>query len=678
MKKCIFLFAAFFFFVSAPRAFAAGCTGTGNCYWIGGTGNSSDTTHWATTDGGATTGGLPSAADNCNFTANSSAANAAYTFTVDASTACKDFVMAGPGGGNKVTWAGSSALTISGSINLSGGTTGITRTFTGTITMNQVGGTATLTSTNIIYASAFIFNGLGTTFQLIDGLNTAGNFTLTAGTFDGGTNSKAVTISSSGRTITPTVPLSFYNLTVTPTSASKLDSITLAGNITVTNLFTISDGATGSNRVLISSNTIGTPRTITASSVSISNADFMDITGAGSASWDMSTNTGDSGSGDCGGNSMKSLGTAAFPTGTTRHWINASSGNWSVDSNWATSTAGTAGATFPKCQDDVYFDKAFGTSQIVTSDMPRLGRNIDWTGATWTTALTWTNSGILTTIYGSVTLISNLTVAGVQSMTIGGRGATSFTSHNVVLTWPITVSKPGATLTLVDFFSSSNSLTLVAGTLDSASNNVQIVSIATNTSAVTRALIMGSSLFTITGAASSWGVTSGTGFTLTTNTSTIKYTDTTNTNVNFSGSGFTYYNVFFSRGASTGNIAIIGNNNFYDLKDNGTGAHSMIFTAGGTQQFQNFHVSGNSSANITINSTNTSTFTLTELGTAQFCSDYLNIQHSVAIGNWYAGSHSVNNQATATAGSGWNFMPCSHSKIQGGTTTIRGGTTTIK
>jgi hypothetical protein len=48
---------------------------------------------------------------------------------------------------------------------------------------------------------------------------------------------------------------------------------------------------------------------------------------------------------------------------------------------------------------------------------------------------------------------------------------------------------------------------------------------------------------------------------------------------------------------------------------------------------------------------------LTKTGGGVISSDYLNIQHSVAspANTWYAGANSTNNQATATAGSGWIF-----------------------
>jgi hypothetical protein len=53
--------------------------------------------------------------------------------------------------------------------------------------------------------------------------------------------------------------------------------------LTVTNNLVI-NGNSGVNRLLVKSDTLGTQRTITAATVSITNADFQDIKGAGAGS----------------------------------------------------------------------------------------------------------------------------------------------------------------------------------------------------------------------------------------------------------------------------------------------------------------------------------------------------------------------------------------------------------
>ena len=78
---------------AAPAtASAAGCAGTGECYWVGGTGSwSDDDTHWAATSGGAPAdGNVPTSADNAHFNADSN--TTAYTVTVDATANMNDLM----------------------------------------------------------------------------------------------------------------------------------------------------------------------------------------------------------------------------------------------------------------------------------------------------------------------------------------------------------------------------------------------------------------------------------------------------------------------------------------------------------------------------------------------------------------------------------------------------------
>jgi hypothetical protein len=140
--------------------------------------------------------------------------------------------------------------------------------------------------------------------------------------------------------------------------------------------------------------------------------------------------------------------------------------------------------------------------------------------------------------------------------------------------------------------------------------------------------------------------------------STIKLTDNSITGKTFAGGGATYNNLWLAPGSGTGSFTISGNNTFNDFKDNGSAAHSILFTAGSTQTLSIWNVSGaNADNRITIDSTTTGTHNLVKTGTADIVADFLNIQHSIAtpFGEWLAGTGSVNNQSIATAGSGWMF-----------------------
>ncbi len=75
---------------------------------------------------------------------------------------------------------------------------------------------------------------------------------------------------------------------------------------------------------------------------------------------------------------------------------------------------------------------------------------------------------------------------------------------------------------------------------------------------------------------------------------------------------------------------------------------------------------------LTLDSTTTGSYSWVKTGsTGPVSADYLNIQHCVASPGhlWYAGTHSVDNNSVATAGSGWVFtaVPTSGVKAVGPT-----------
>lgn len=179
-----------------------------------------------------------------------------------------------------------------------------------------------------------------------------------------------------------------------------------------------------------------------------------------------------------------------------------------------------------------------------------------------------------------------------------------------------------------------------------------------------RTLKMGTGTWTITSANGSppiWDLrdTGTSAFTLEAGASTIKMTNTGASACAFSeGSSRAYHVVWFDRGASTANNILFGSSSFDEIKDTGTAAHSIVISNGTTLTVGAFTVSGTSDNLITLNSSNTSfTYALTKSGDGIVSCDYLNIQHCVASPDdiWYAGTHSVNNQSIAGAGSGWIF-----------------------
>ncbi len=604
-----------------------------NYYWVGGTGNWSDATnHWATSSGGAPgVGNAPLATGDCIFDTASSTANAAYTVTIDTAATCLSFIMDGPDptDTNKVTFAGSSALAISGDFNLSGTSAGITRTYTGAITMDSIT-SQTITLGGVTLASAFTFSGAGGSWTLQDAFNLgSSNITLTNGTLN--TNNQTVTFgslsssASNGQTLTlesSTVNTSgtwsltgtsvlttntsninlsgsgigftssnktYYNVTFTGAGnntivgANTFNNLTFTGpsvktttlsfsaNQTINGIFNVT-GPSLINRILIFSSVGGASRTITVgTSVSFSNVDFLDITTAGGAG----TWTGSS-IGNCGNNSG-----LTGTTPVTRYWMDTDGGSWSATGSWASSSNGSTGATVPLCHDTVVFDANSITSgsRTITADMPRMGAGITFAGdgsGSMLNTPTLASGSVAISVYGALTLISGMSITGTGILTFAPRSSVNLTNATKVFTQPVTIDAGAGGVVLQDDFdcsgTSANTLTVTTGTFNANNFNVKTQQFASNNSN-TRTLTMGSGTWTIVGFGTQtyWNITTSTGLTFNANTSTIKFTENTGSGSakTFAGGGLTYNNVWFTTavsGTSTYVMAIAGSNTFNDFK----------------------------------------------------------------------------------------------------------------
>ncbi len=615
-----------------------------NLFWVWWTATYDGTTNrFATSSGGVASVAAPTSSDTVTFDTLSNAT--AYTVTISATLTCSDLTIWNPLVW-AITFAGTSPMNLHWNFSApSGGTW----TYAGNMTFVATSGTKTITTNGITMPWFMHFNGSGGTFQLADNLTSSNGSGIqrTAGTFDANGKDVILTAWSGTATWTFTGSNAFYNLKKIPSSPTKTASMPLTGDITITNVFTIDMWATVTNRVLVSSSVLGTARTITSASNSFNNADFRDITGAWAASWDLSAITG--WSGNCGGNSG-----ITFTTADDNYWIGGT-WSWSTAWEWSQSSGWAANGRVPLPQDTAIFDaNSFSAgSQTVTQDMPRIPTT-NWTGVTNTP--TWTTS-TAASVFGSITLVSGMTLtASTQAYTFEWR--TTHTLTNAGKTWAknFTLAAPGWTLTLQDAFTTwaTNSLSVTFGTF--SANNFDL-SIGTFSSSVssTRAIIMWSGTWTLLW---TWGTLWSVNATLSITpwTSTIKITDTSNGVTSFTGGWLTYNNIWYSRWASTWSNTIVNSNTFNDFKDDGSVAHSLLFTAGTTQHVTTFTVNGSVWQEITINSTTTATHALVKDWWWTITCDYLNIQHSVATPTltWLA-TNSTDNQAVSTAGSGWYF-----------------------
>lgn len=674
-------------------------------YWVGGTGNwSDDTNHWATTSGGLpSAGNLPTSSDDVIFDTLSHTTN--YTVTVNSSQVCRDLTMGAPLT-NKVTWAGSSALAIWGSVNLSGGTAGITRSYTGTITFSATS-SKTLTFNGITMNSTTVFDGVSGTWTNQDAWNNSSKrITLTNGTWDmngktisfndmSSSNSNVRVITMGAATVnlsgaggkvwncatstnltinagTSTINMSglasqfsggaktYYTVNFTgggykvitqsntftnlnvTGTAAVQNSLSIPATQTITTLLTLA-GNSQVYRLFVKSSTFGTSRTFTAASVSLTNVDFQDITAAGAAAPFSGTSLG-----DCTHNSN-----ITFTGAVTRYWVG-NGGGWTNTARWSTSSGGASGASMPLAQDTVIFDSNSITSgsQTVTADPQSLGKSISFSalGAnvpTFAAAAATTENWI----FDSLTLKSGMTMSGTGNLYFCNRSLSStLTTAAVTITTFLNINCVSGTVTLQDNMTLTTSgMQINFGTFDA--NNKDVTQPSFNCdNGNTRTLNMGTGTWTINGTGLCFTFANTTGLTLNPSTSTIKFTDASSSSKTFNTGGATFANLWFT-GAGTGAMIFQGSPTFTNFKVD-TQPKTVQFTNGITVTIASFTCTGTAGNLITLQPVSGS-WTIRS-SSAYISGDYLSISGSTATGGatFYAGANSTNGGSNTN----WQFV----------------------
>jgi hypothetical protein len=545
-------------------------------YWIGTSGGTWDTvttTNWSATSGGAGGAGVPGSADTATFDINS--------------------------GANTITTSGAISIT---TLSLSTGFTG-TVTFGGGVivsgivtqnqgTLNTNGQTCSWGQFSATVATTRVLTMGASSITLTAASVTAWNVTTTTGLT---ISTNTATITAAGASQTLTMGSVSYNGTsvvinstgsFTFTNGTTLAALTYAPPVAIANIFGFSGsptitgtltltGAAPPNRILIESTSLGTPHALICNgTVTAAYVDFQDVTGAGTASWNLSAITG--GSGNCLGCSG-----ITFTTAQTNYWVG-NTANWSSAAAWASSSGGAANSgRVPLPQDSVTFDANSFTStgRIVTGDTPKLGTTITWTGAT--NSPTWkitTSAGM----YGSLTCIGAMSFSGSSSgIHLKSRTNSSLTTGGVGMV-SLSCDVISASLILADncIFGSGSTLALTSGTLDASVNNVNVSTASVSMSGtVAETLNMGSGTWTLLGTGTVWNNTS-TALTLNAGTSTIVLADTSATAKTFAGNGKTYSTLQITTGG-TGSVTITGANTFAGITCNGT--KTLVFPHAVTQ-----------------------------------------------------------------------------------------------
>jgi hypothetical protein len=512
-----------------------------------------------------------------------------------------------------------------------------------TQTVNLGSSTVEVKNTFSLAVSNITFNASTSTISFTTPNGTpvlsATGYTFNNVTFNSNTN-YALTCSS----------CSFNNLTIGNSTSSTIRSMTVSGNNTVTGTFQTTS-TTPTQRVFIQSNTLGTARTFTCAAVSLSDADFADITAAGVASPFTGTRLG-----DCKGNTN-----ITFPAAKTVYWNLAGAQNWSATA-WATSSGGTPAVNnFPLAQDTAVFDNAGSVTGNITIDRSwNIGELNCGTRSTTMRIL----ASATPNCYGNVTL----DIAGVRGLNaingpfnFCGRNTQTITSNANKWGNGLQINSIGGTVILADDFydDGGGGTILTTGTFNANNKNITTYTFTLGASSSSKSLVMGSGTFTITGYGTVFDVeTNASGFTLTANTSTIKLSNEDAFSKTFRGNGNTFYNLLFAGSGynpSGYTFNIFGSNTFNSVTN--TVIANINVTIDGNTTVGSWNVSGYSSlARVTLSSRVGGLFgqrTITKTGGGTINVNYCNISYSQVLP---AGIAFATNSIDGGNNTNWSFI----------------------
>ncbi|MES2593455.1 MAG: T9SS type A sorting domain-containing protein [Bacteroidota bacterium] len=272
------------------------------------------------------------------------------------------------------------------------------------------------------------------------------------------------------------------------------------------------------------------------------------------------------------------------------YWVG-NGGNWNDGNHWSTASGGAPAGCLPTSADNVFFDaNSFSLpNQTITVNVPAASvQNMVWTGVTNSPVFHGDYTNTLN-IFGSLSLVSAMTFdftgsldfeATLPDQTITTAGKTINTS--------ISFNGIGGSWTLQDDLKCDYWIYLNNGALNTNNKTVNAYAF-TSSTASSRALNMGSSVFNLSFNGSIWKI-NPTGMNLNSGTSTINGVGFNGGQQDFYGGGFTYNNINFV-GAALGKI--IDNNTINDLFFGSDGIiqggnfHNIDFTSDATLYYTN-------------------------------------------------------------------------------------------
>ena len=605
-------------------------------YWVGGSGtwNTTSTTNWSTSSGGASGASAPTASDNVFFDSNSNVGTGAFTVTVSAAV-CNDFNA--PGASTALDGAmtlamGSSTLTVSGSWTNQATNFAVTNT-AGTLTFNATTTGKTITTNGVTIGVTTTLNGVGGAWTLGSALNinlsvltftngtfdtSASNYAVTAGAFTSN-NSNTRTINLNGSTLTfsgaPTSwsvatstnatlnagtstisltasnsgfdggGLTYYNVSFTSTTATTVTKAITGAN-TFNNLTFSTIASAGLNNVSIGANqTINGTLTVNGSNGnrrmfvrSDTLATTRTLTCAAIASMtdvDFRDITIAGAAGTLSGTRLGDCGgnsNITFVAGTNKYWNLAAGGNWNATA-WATSSGGSVADTnYPLPQDTAIIENTGLTASntITINGAWNIG-TLD--SSTRTNAMTLASSTNTPTFYGNFTYGSGVTPTGTGTYTFSNRSTKTINSGGKTFTQPITINAPSGGIQLVTnnlTLGSTLATTLTQGTLDL--NNLTLTTGSFSSSnSNTRTIAFGTGNISCSGTGTVWSTATATNLT-TTGTQVVNVTSAGSTAITVSSGVLSETNsISFNFTGGTYALTFLGTTNYTARNVNFTG-----------------------------------------------------------------------------------------------------------
>jgi hypothetical protein len=690
------------FAATSPGEFYAGANSTGTAaapvyrtakpadstrYWVGGTGNWSDTARWSDASGGSSGFSVPRSHDDVVFDSLSNAT--AYTATVNAVTGgirMKALTIAGPASGN-VTLAGSTAIVgIHGNVTLPA--TGLTRTYTGDITFSGSAIGRTFTPNGNVLTSQINVNGVNCGWSLGGAANT-GTLVVTNGSFDTSSYSfsvasirsdvghtRSISLGSSVLSLAATgsFPIDFgttetnrANLTFSAGTSQINDprssGIVFNGNnqtfynysftSTSAGTFTI-NGANTFNNLSITGITSAGLKIISVTADQTINGTLTLSAGTNATMrhFVRSDTFGTTRTLTCAAVSLTDVdfrditiaGVAAPATGTrigdckgnsgitftaaaNKYWNLAGNNNWSA-TGWALSSgASPAVDNFPLAQDTCIFESTSpGTGATTTINAAYNIGTIDMSDRTSNT-MTLATGSTAPAIYGNWINGTGTTLTGTSALAFSGRGSQTITSAGRTFTQLLAVNTPGGSVTLQDALTTSLASSLafqvLGGTFNANGYNVSVTA--------GGVIATGVDTRTIDFGGGTWTIAvSGTSWNAASTNLTVTGTGTisltSGSNKTFAGGGIAYTDITVNQGGA-GTLTITGNNTFKDITNTykATGA-TAISLGTTTQRVSQWTAAGESGRVLTVQGTSASSpATLVHTVAGDISVDYLTI-----------------------------------------------------